>query len=189
MNWLQIESESIEHLKGVVIVQLPDCVVWKSWQSMAFDDTEIAAYFGDMVKAQRQACQSLNKGLQDLRFSIESDQLTLLVSELAKKNYVAVFVFSGQVALGLARYTVKRLSSIIAEHLPDEELVTLSPGRRVIAFIERYAPDPHAVMMRIALQTKIPFDRFNDPDNLTAEELMQIELAAQMILGVSNIRF
>jgi len=185
-TWLDLASREIQYLQGVVIAQIPDCIAWETWENAEFDAKEIAAYFGDMVKAQRNACQSLTKNMDDIQLSIESDKLTILVSEL-NENFVAVFIFTKDIPLGLARFEVKHLSARIIENLPTESIVVRSHAERLIDFIQRYAPDSHSVLMRIALQTKISYDKLSEPNSLSDEEIEKLETSAKSVLGVTEL--
>lgn len=185
-TWLEQASREIQYLQGVVVAQIPDCVAWETWEKSEFDTNEIAAYFGDMVKAQRNACQSLTTNMDDIQLSIESDKLTILVSEL-NDNFVAIYLFNKGIALGLARFEIKQLSALILENLPTESIVTRSHPERIIDFIQRYAPDSHSVLMRISLQTKIPLYELKAPNSLSDEEIKNLETSAKSILGVTEL--
>jgi predicted regulator of Ras-like GTPase activity (Roadblock/LC7/MglB family) len=185
-TWLDLASREIQYLQGVVIAQIPDCIAWESWENYKFDSHEIAAYFGDMVKAQRNACQSLAKNTDDIQLSIESNKQTILVSELTD-NFIAIFIFNKDIPLGMARFESRYLSTLILENLPTENVVTRSHADRVIDFIQRYAPDPYSVLMRISLQTKIPYDKLKKPNTLSDKEIKNIELSAKSILGVTEL--
>lgn len=186
-TWLDLASREIQYLQGVVITQIPDCIAWETWENADFDAEEIAACFGDMVKAQRNACRSLTDKMNDIKFSIESDKLTILASELSS-SFVAVFIFTNQISLGLARFEVKNLSTQIIQNLPSKNVVVRSHPERVIDFIQRYAPDSHSVLMRIALQTKIPYDNLSQPNTLSKEEIKKLETSAKYVLGITELR-
>ena len=187
MNWLEEASARIQYLEGVVVTTLPDCLAWEVSQKIEFDSEEIAAYFGDMVRAQRNACQTLSKDVTDIKLSIESEQFTVLATEL-NENFMAVFIFQSQTPLGMARLSMKRLASVIIENLPTEEVAVRSHGERILEFVKRYAPDSHSVMMRISLQTKIPLQSLSAPEHLTEAEIEKLETAVKSVLGVTEIR-
>lgn len=184
MAWLAEAVSDIDKIEALLIVQNPTGNVWESWKQSDFEDQELAAYFADMVRAQRHICQELAPELQEIQLTIESNLLTVLVTELSSR-FIGVFIFRNPVPLGLVRLAIKKLTERILSHLPTEVVEVESEAKRLIEFILRYAPDPHIVMERIALKARIPSERIYGVDNLSREEIARIREAAEEILGIS----
>lgn len=186
MDWLDTMCSGDQYLNGLVITQLPDCLAWKAWQKIDFDHEDVAAYFGDMIRAQRSACQTISPITQNIRLTIESDQFTILAIELTPA-FAIIFIFDPRIALGMARLSIKRFCQVILENLPKDDVVERSRGERLVEFVKRYAPDPHTIMMRVSLQAKIPAAALEKPATLSNEQVDKLEQAVKSILGISNI--
>ena len=187
MSWLKESASAITHLEGVVIAQLPECVAWDSWSRASWDAEEVAAYFGDMSRAGRNALKTAGTAGDSLRLTLETGDKLVMVEEL-NSNFVAVYLFEKKIQMGMARLRMRQINKVIQSNLPGDELQERSRAERIMAFLLRYAPDAHAVPMRISLQTGILIDRLNQPDSLTPEETSLLEVAAQNVLGVQQLR-
>ena len=62
-----------------------------------------------------------------------------------------------------------------------------SMGSRLLAYLERYAPDTHAALLRVSLQTGLPVTLLRQPDNLSADEFTQVAESVRNILGVEQL--
>ncbi len=184
MTWLAEAVLDVEKIEALLIVQKPAGEVWESWKRVDFEDRELAAYFADMVRAQRHICQELAPELQEIRLTLESNLLTVIVTELSS-HFIGVFIFRNPLPLGLARLAIKRVTDRILPRLPTETVEVEGEAKRLIEFILRYAPDPHVVMERIALKTRIPYERIYEVESLSREEIARLREAAEEILGVS----
>lgn len=189
MEWLADAAAQEARLQGVVVTKLPDCLAFESWSRGAWDTDAVAAYFGDLTVANRRAIEALSDESQPdtaAAVTIETAQHIILTQEL-RSDFVAVYVFDQAVSLGMARVQAKRISASILGHLPSEVLFQRTRGERVMEFLLRYAPDPHAVPMRIALQTGIPIENLERAALLDATQVELVEAAARDILGVSSL--
>lgn len=186
MTWLEEICTKDHSLNGLVITQLPNCFTWDSWQKIEFDCEDIAAYFGDMIKAQRNACQTISPVIEDIRLTIETEQFTILAIEISN-HFAAIFIFDANIPLGMARLLLKRFRPIILEKLPTENVVERSQGERIMEFVKRYSPDAHTVVMRVSLQTRIPLDILENPATLSDEQIKKLERSVKAILGINNI--
>lgn len=54
-------------------------------------------------------------------------------------------------------------------------------------FLDRYAPDPHAVTLRVALRSGIPVEDLRTPAGLTTDQVRRLEDTACKILGVTQL--
>lgn len=54
-------------------------------------------------------------------------------------------------------------------------------------YLDEHAPDTHAVLLRVSVQTGLSVERLRAPGTLTDTELGQVEEAVRRILGVDQI--
>jgi len=186
MDWLTNSAKELQNLEGVVIVKMPDCVEWGSWTRASWSPSEVAAYFGDIVRANRAAMKVVAGSTEGLSLTIEAPNHRILTQEL-RPDTAVVYVFDDVAPLGLVRLQAKRLCKVISEHLPSEALEQRSRAERIMEFLLRYAPDAHAIPMRVSLQTGIPIDALRDPASLDDAQTDLLEAASQDILGVATL--
>ena len=62
-----------------------------------------------------------------------------------------------------------------------------SMGSKLLAYLDRYAPDTHAALLRVSLQTGLPVTLLRQPDNLSADEFSQVSESVRNILGVEQL--
>lgn len=60
-------------------------------------------------------------------------------------------------------------------------------GSKLLAYLDRYAPDTHAALLRVSLQTGLPVTLLRQPDNLSADEFSQVSESVRNILGVEQL--
>lgn len=58
---------------------------------------------------------------------------------------------------------------------------------RLLDFFRRYAPDPHASLLRLSLKTGIPVERLEKPESLDDDQVEKIATAVRDILGQDNV--
>ena len=58
---------------------------------------------------------------------------------------------------------------------------------RLLDFFRRYAPDPHASLLRLSLRTGIPVERLETPDDLDDAQVDGIATAVRDILGQDQV--
>jgi hypothetical protein len=66
-------------------------------------------------------------------------------------------------------------------------LTELDRTRRLLAYVEAHAPEPHVVRLRIALRTGLTPLALDHPEALAAEAVVLIETAVEDILGVDRV--
>jgi hypothetical protein len=54
-------------------------------------------------------------------------------------------------------------------------------------YLNEHAPDTHAALMRVSLQTGLSLNRLNSPDSFSDEEYARVEESVRRILGVDSI--
>jgi hypothetical protein len=60
-------------------------------------------------------------------------------------------------------------------------------GASVVEFLRKHAPDPHAALLRVALQTGIAVEDLQKPEGLTAEQIDRVEDSVRTILGLETL--
>ncbi|MEM9490859.1 MAG: hypothetical protein AAGC55_17055, partial [Myxococcota bacterium] len=62
-------------------------------------------------------------------------------------------------------------------------------GTRLIQYLDAHAPDTHAALLRVSLQTGLPLTLLRMPDSLSDDEFAQVEESVRRILGVDQLNF
>ncbi|MEM6295815.1 MAG: hypothetical protein AAGA54_31375 [Myxococcota bacterium] len=63
----------------------------------------------------------------------------------------------------------------------------VSAGRKLIDYLDANAPDTHAALLRVSLQTGLPLSLLKTPDELSSAEFEQVTQSVQRILGVEQL--
>lgn len=187
MKWLTDAAAAAKNLEGVVVTRLPDCVQWVGHSRAGWDRDEVAAYFGDIARANRNALKTVGTSTKDIGLTMEADDRVILTHDI-RHDMVAVYIFDKNAPLGMIRLQAKKLSKVITANLPTEEVAERSRAERVMEFLLRYAPDAHAIPIRVSLQTGIPIDLLKAPEGLDTTQTQKLESAAKAILGVTSLR-
>lgn len=112
-------GHDVSGLRGLLVAALPDAVLLDAWVADA--DTcevgDLALGVGELVATARRALESLDSPSGTLQLTLESDELQLVTRQLAD-DVVAVFVFDGEVQLGLARVHVDQIADALRDRLP-----------------------------------------------------------------------
>jgi len=177
--------EDIPSLRAIFVIAMPDCLLFSSWlhAESSWDEEEVASYFGDLFRANREGLKALDSWSQEIQISIDSPEYRILLQEL-NADFVCVCVYERDAALGMVRLYTRKLMDRMTSSLPDFEAEERPRGVLVMNFLGRYAPDPHAVLMRVSLQTKFPLDLLEEPERLSPEQAVQVEETACRILGI-----
>jgi predicted regulator of Ras-like GTPase activity (Roadblock/LC7/MglB family) len=167
---------------------MPDCLLFASWvrgeASLPVED--VAAYFGDLIRSNRRALSSLGAWTQEMQVTVEAAD-TLIVLREVNADFVCGALFDKDAPLGMVRLSMRRLLERVQAELPRVDAEARPRGVRVIEFLERYAPDPHTVLMRVALRTGLSADALASPQTWSPEQVTQVEEAACRILGLTKI--
>lgn len=185
---LQAAITDIPAVRGVFITAMPDCLLYDMWMrpNEAWGAEDTATYFGDLIRANRSALKSLGSWSSEMQVTIESSDLLIILREL-NEHFVLGVLFNIQTPLGMVRLNVKKLVQRILPILPSLSVEDRPRVVRALEFLERYAPDPHAVMMRVSLQTGISADQLENADALSAEDAQAVEDAVKNILGLAHL--
>ena len=180
--------KDIPSLRAVFVTAMPDCLLFASWVRPDSDwsSEEVATYFGDLFRANRKGLKALGSWSSEMQVTIEAPDNLIILHELTE-DFVCASVFERDSALGMVRLHMKQLIERIGASLPKFESQERPRGVRVVDFLNRYAPDPHAVLLRVSLRTRIPLADLQEPEKLDAERVAQVEEAAREILGLQEL--
>jgi predicted regulator of Ras-like GTPase activity (Roadblock/LC7/MglB family) len=181
--------EGVQSLRGMFITAMPDCLLFDSWirPREEWEAEDVASYFGDLVRANREGLKALNAWSTEMQVTIESTETLLLLREY-DENFIVGFIFDTRAALGMVRLSVKRVLSRLDSLLPNVAPEERPRAVRVVEFVQRYAPDPHASLMRVSLQTGIELDSLEHPESLEPALIPEVERSVCDILGLEELR-
>lgn len=178
----------VPQLRGLFITAMPDCLLFGSWvrEGETWHPEDVAAYFGDLIRANREGLKALGSWSALMQVTIESADVLIILREL-EGDFVAGFVFSRETPLGMVRLHIKRMTDRLQAQLPAFQVQERPRAVRVLEFLQRYAPDPHASLLRVSLQTGVPLETLARPEALAAEQLAAVERSIADILGIDEL--
>ncbi len=178
----------VASLKAIFITAMPDCLLYDAWQrgESDLDVSDVASYFGDLVRSNREGLKALGSWSSDMLVTIESAD-TLVVLQEINEHFVCGSIFDRDAPLGMVRLHLKRMVERILEQLPKIEAEERPRGVRLVEFVRRYAPDPHAAILRISVRTGLTTEQLDAAENLQDADIDKIEAAARRILGLNQI--
>lgn len=187
-NLLEQAAQGVPTLRGVLVTAMPDCLLYDSWLRSGDIPAieEVASYFGDLVRSNRRALQSLGSWSSQMQVTIESADSLIVLREL-NEHFVCGCIFERDVPLGMVRLHMNRMIEQITAGLPQIEIQERPRAVRVIEFLHRYAPDPHAVLMRVALRAQLTPEQLDAPEGLDADQSKRLENAAAQLLGLEKL--
>jgi hypothetical protein len=180
--------DNIPSLRAVLVATVPDCLLVTSWQrdGETWDAEAGAAFFGDLVRANRSGLELIGAWSSTMQTTIESGERVIVLRHI-EAGIIGAFVFLRETPLGLVRLHVVRLAGELARTLTANTPRAASRGQRLLDYLERYAPDTHAALLRVSLQTGLPLALLRDPDRLADDEFNQVIGAARQILGLEHL--
>ncbi|HRC87728.1 MAG TPA: hypothetical protein PK413_19200 [Thermoanaerobaculia bacterium] len=181
-------ARDIPGLRALLVIAMPDCLLYDSWSARNEDwrAEDVASYLGDLVRANRETLKALRAWSSEMQLTIEAGEILVVLKELGP-DFVCGAIFALGTPLGMARLHLRRLLDRLEQQLPRYEVEKRPPAVRVLEFLKRYAPDPHAVLLRVSLRTGILHDRLLSPEALSDDETQQVEDAAKSILGLAQL--
>lgn len=192
MKTLELDEvvEGVPALRGLFVTLMPDCLLFDSWVRADGDwaPEDVASYFGDLVRANREGLKSLHSWSADMQVTIESADTLVVLKEL-RGDFVASFVFDRETPLGMVRLFVKRLLQRLEVMLPETLVEERPRAVRALEFLQRYAPDPHATLMRVALKSGLSMEVLEKAESLDDDAADRIEDAAKDILGLESLAY
>ena len=180
--------EGVPSLRGMFVTAMPDCLLIDSWMKddERWSGEDVAAYFGDLIRANREGLKALGAWSAEMQVTIESTDQLLVLKEFST-DYVAGFVFERSTPLGMVRLHVKRVLSLLEEMLPKIQPEQRPRAVRVSEFLVRYAPDAHAALQRASLRSGLPLASLQNPERLSHDEVERFEVSVCDILGLESL--
>jgi len=180
--------QGVPSLRGLFITAMPDCLLFDAWVSPDDDwsGEEVASYFGDLVRANREGLKALGAWSAEMQVTIEATELLLILRELST-DFVVGFIFERRTPLGMVRLHVKRVLSLLEEMLPKVEPEARPRAIRIAEFLTRYAPDTHTALQRAALRSGIAFNLLQTPEYLSPAQVSDFERSVCDILGLESL--
>lgn len=185
---LQQAVDGVPALRGVFVTAMPDCLLYDSWvrEDETWAGEDVASYFGDLVRANREGLKALQAWSAEMQVTIESTDLLLVLRELSS-DLVIGFAFERTAPLGMVRLHVKRVLSLLDDLLPKIRPEQRPRPVRVSEFLTRYAPDAHTALQRAALRSGIAVDTLRNPETLSTQQTELFERAVADILGLDSL--
>lgn len=187
-RYLEQAVSEVPQLIGIFVTAMPDCLLYSSFvrEGTEWAPEDVASYFGDLVRANREGLKALGSWSSEMQVTIESADCLVVIREVSQ-DFVCGCVFERNAALGMVRLHLKRVMDRIREALPKAEVTERARGTRIIEFLDRYAPDPHAVLLRVSLRAGLSMEDLRSPERLSEEQLQRLEETACKILGVKQL--
>jgi predicted regulator of Ras-like GTPase activity (Roadblock/LC7/MglB family) len=181
-------AAEVPQLIGVFLTAMPDSLLFSSWvrAGTEWSVEDVASHFGDLVHANREGLKALGSWSSEMQVIIESAESLVVLREISA-DFVCGCVFERSAPLGIVRLHFKRLLERLSAELPKVEAEDRPRGTRIMELLDRYAPDPHAVTLRVSLRSGISMDELKAPGALDAEQIRRLEETACKILGVSQL--
>jgi len=178
----------IPSLRGVFITAMPDCLLYDAWTRPGeeWHAEEAASYFGDLIRANREGLKALRAWSAEMQITIESADVLLVIKEI-REDFLVTLAFERKVPLGMARLDAKRVLERVAPTLPSVTAEERAHGLRLVEFLEKYAPDAHAALQRVALRTGIRIEALRDAATLGEDDTARLEDAVKGILGLEHL--
>jgi len=175
-------------MRGLFITAMPDCLLYDSWTrpDEHWVSEEAASYFGDLIRANREGLRALKAWSAEMQVTIESANLLLVIREL-RADFVVTMAFDRAAPLGMVRLHTKRILDRLDAMLPKLDVQERPRGVRIVEFLQKYAPDSHAALQRVALRTGIELDVLKRPETLDAASIELVEDAVKDILGLDKL--
>ncbi len=185
---LEQSLRNVSALRGMFVTAMPDCLLFYAWMRGEEDwaGEDVAAYFGDLIRANGQGLRALSAWSSEMQVTIEASDILLVLRELPT-DFVVGFVFERSVPLGVARLSIKQILATLEDFLPKVSPEQRARGVRVAEFLLRYAPDAHAALQRASLRSGLPLELLNDPAQLTPDQTEQFERSVCDILGLDTL--
>ena len=187
-RYIEQAVAEIPQLIGIFVTAMPDSLLFSSWvrEGTEWSAEDVAAYFGDLVRANREGLKALGSWSSEMQVTIESAESLVVLRELSA-DFVCGCVFERTAPLGMVRLNVKRLLERIVHVLPKIQPEDRPRATRIMEFLDRYAPDAHAVALRVSLRSGISLEELKTPAALTADQVQRLEDTACKILGVKQL--
>lgn len=180
--------EDVPSLRAAFVTAMPDCLLFASWQApeSELEIEDVAAYFGDLVRSNRQGLKAMRSWSSEMQITIESAESLVLLREI-NADFVLGAIFERSAPLGMARLHLRRMIDRTSAQLPRATVEERPRGVRIVEFLDRYAPDPHAVLLRVALRTGLSLESLQAAESLSPEQVARLEEATCRLLGLKQL--
>lgn len=178
----------VPSMRGVFITAMPDCLLYDAWTrpNEPWIPEEAASYFGDLVRANREGLKALQAWSAEMQVTIESANLLLVIREL-RADFLVTLAFDRNAPLGMVRLHTKRILDRLDVMLPKLDVKERPRGVRIMEFLQKYAPDPHAALQRVSLRTGIDLEAMRQPEGLDTASVELLEETVKDILGLEKL--
>lgn len=178
----------VPSMRGVFITAMPDCLLYDAWTrpNEQWVPEEAASYFGDLVRANREGLKALQAWSAEMQVTIESANLLLVIREL-RADFLVTLAFDRNAPLGMVRLHTKRILDRLDVVLPKLDVKERPRGVRIMEFLQKYAPDPHAALQRVSLRTGLELEALRQPEALDAGSVEILEETVKDILGLDKL--
>jgi hypothetical protein len=114
---LEEELWSTPELTGMIVVTMPDGLLFDGWQRAGrqWDADALAGHFGDLIRANREGLRALKAWSRDMQVTVESSGKIIVLREISS-DFAVGCIFEG-LPVGLARMHTKRLAGGMARGL------------------------------------------------------------------------
>lgn len=180
--------QDVSGIRALIITVMPDCLMFDAWthDEESFGAEEVASYFGDLIRANREGLRALSSLTSEMQVTIEAGDRLVILRELPGE-FVVGFVMKSDTPLGMVRLHVKRMLERLTEVLPSFKPEERPKGVRVLDYLKRYAPDPHAALLRVSLRTGLPMDLLDHPETLSDPQTDAVAASVRDLLGLEEL--
>ena len=187
MSTIQLSDvvADVPPLRGLFITAMPDCLLFDTWTrpGETWSADAAASYFGDLVRANREALKALSAWSAEMSVTVESADLLLMMYETSA-DFVVTMAFDRRAPLGMVRLHARRILDRLQQVLPKLEVMERPRAVRLVEFLDKYAPDPHAALHRIALRTGLSLELLREPSGMSDAHTERLERAVKELLGL-----
>lgn len=199
----------INQLTGVLVITIPDCLLYSAWQrgDDSWDAEIVGAYIGQLMTSGIQGLRSQTEFGNILQVTLEMLDSLIVMRSTSNEEFVVAHFFESGTPLGWARLQAERTYPMFTEGLVEPEIFEedfpepeefdappdmgdasqLSKGERLMKYLDDNAPDTHAALLRVSLQTGLPLTLLRTPDKLSPDDYTKVEESVRLILGVDQL--
>jgi len=202
----------IEPLRACLIVEATSGALHREFRRgpLSVDPETVARAVAGLARAQTDIV-----GLAEPATSctLEWPGVVVIVRSVSASALV-VFFFNAGIKLGIARMHITNVLDQLDAMLPSPRSHTVrtlptvpppperdpepepepaaafepdSKAQRLLRYLDEHAPDTHAALLRVSLQTGLPLSLLKTPEQLSTEEFDQVTASVRRILGVEQL--
>lgn len=181
--------DDVPSLRTAFITAMPDCLLFASWQARdsEIDVEEVAAYFGDLVRSNRQGLKALKTWSAEMQITIESADSLILLREINADFILARHLRAHRTPRHGAPAPAPhdRAGDRPAAQGHHRRATEGRPGGRFSPALRARPSRHHAAYL--SLRTGIPHEAFQSPDKLTPDQIARVEESACRLLGLKQL--